>query len=128
MEFKPGAAAEPPEPMEEKWEVEPPGFLGELLHTANRAALAAHSQLELLARTSRPRGPRAAQPVLPGMEAGGRPPSAGETLRSVRTNMGLNQAELAARLSCTQAAVSMAEKGIRPRMAERLLELARRLA
>jgi DNA-binding XRE family transcriptional regulator len=128
MEFKAGAAAEPLEPMEEMWEVQPPGFLSELLQTADRAAFAAHSQLELLARTSRPRGPRAAQPVLPGVEVGGRPPSAGEKLKALRANMGLNQAELAARLDCTQAAVSMAEKGVRPRMAERLLELARRLA
>ena len=65
--------------------------------------------------------------MLPGVETGGQPPGAAELLKHVRRELGLQQAELARRLGVTQAAVSMAEAGKRPRMAERLLEKARRL-
>jgi predicted transcriptional regulator len=39
----------------------------------------------------------------------------------------LQQLELAKKLGVTQAAVSMAEAGKRPKMAQRLLEMARRI-
>ena len=45
----------------------------------------------------------------------------------MRKALKLSQAELAERLKVTQAAISMAEKGKRPRMAQRLFEAARRL-
>ncbi|MEI6236630.1 MAG: helix-turn-helix transcriptional regulator, partial [Planctomycetota bacterium] len=57
----------------------------------------------------------------------GRPPSAGERLKHVRQGLKMQQLELAKLLGVTQAAVSMAEAGKRPKMAQRLLEKARRI-
>ena len=114
---------EPPEPLEEMWSVEPPEFLCELLKTANYSALAMQANLNALA-LSRPSKPA---PMLPGAEAGGRPPGAAELLRGVRKSLKLQQSELARKLGVTQAAVSMAEAGKRPHMAARFLEMARRL-
>jgi len=116
-----------PEPMEEVWQVEPPDFLSELLQTADQGALDAYADIQALAEAA-PRSMRASlQLALPGIKPGGRPPEPAELLRFVRKALGLSQAELAKRLHVTQAAVSMAEKGKRPRMARRLLETARRL-
>ncbi|MCY3021000.1 MAG: hypothetical protein NTW87_18445 [Planctomycetota bacterium] len=95
LELKGGAAELPPEPMEEMWQVEPPEFLGELLKTAEHAALSAQADLDDLAATSRPRASRANQPLLPGMDVGGRPPPPGELLKLLRTHLGMQQTELA---------------------------------
>jgi hypothetical protein len=125
LELKAGAPTAPPEPLEEMWQVAPPEFLREILGSASHAAEFVQSELNELARQT----PKALRPPpqLPGMESGGHPPGAAELLRHVRRELGLQQAELARRLGVTQAAVSMAEAGKRPRMAERLLEKARRL-
>ncbi len=125
LELKAGAPSAPPEPLEEMWQVAPPEFLREILGSASHAAEFVQSELNELARQT----PKALRPPpqLPGMESGGNPPGAAELLRHVRRELGLQQAELARRLGVTQAAVSMAEAGKRPRMAERLLEKARRL-
>ena len=125
LELKAGAPSAPPEPLEEMWQVTPPEFLREILGSATHAAEFVQSELNELARQT----PKALRPPpqLPGMESGGNPPGAAELLRHVRRELGLQQAELARRLGVTQAAVSMAEAGKRPRMAERLLEKARRL-
>ncbi|HYF52348.1 MAG TPA: helix-turn-helix transcriptional regulator [Planctomycetota bacterium] len=128
LELKPNSDVLPPEPLEEMWTVEPPGFLRELLKTAQNGALSVQQDLKSMAESSGPRSTRASQPLLPGVEAGGRPPEASELLKRVRMSLKLQQAELARRLGVTQAAVSMAEAGKRPRMAQRLLELARRLS
>lgn len=127
LELKAGAETLPPEPMEELWTVEPPAFLHELLKTASRSAFTLGHNLHQLALSSPPKAARSREPVLPGMELGGHPPAAAELLRNVRLSLKLQQAELARRLGITQAAVSMAESGRRPRMAARLLDRARRL-
>jgi len=127
FELKGEAAAVLPEPLEEMWQVDPPGFLAELLQSAELGAASAQGDFEALAEAGRPQRARANQPLLPGLGVPGRPPSAAEVLKCVRKALGLSQAALAQRLSVTQAAVSMAEMGKRPRMAKRLLEAARRL-
>jgi len=125
LELIAGARSEHPESLEEMWQVSPPDFLRELLGSARNAADNVRADLAEMARTT----PKALRPppVLPGIEAGGEPPGPAELLKHVRREMGLQQAELARRLGVTQAAVSMAEAGKRPRMAARLLEKARRL-
>ncbi|HEY3321957.1 MAG TPA: helix-turn-helix transcriptional regulator [Planctomycetota bacterium] len=128
LELKPGSQEPPHEPMEEMWTVEPPVFLRELLHAADQAALTTQQQLGTLARTSPPKSERASQPMLPGVDITGRPPEPGELLKQVRQSLRMQQSELAKRLNVTQAAISMAESGLRPKMAQRLLELTRRLA
>ena len=127
FELKGETSALPPEPLEETWQVDPPDFLGELLQTAEQGALSAREGFEALAEAGRPQRARASQPLLPGIGAQGRQPGAAEVLRYVRKALNLSQTQLAERLSVTQAAVSMAEMGKRPRMAQRLLEAARRL-
>lgn len=127
LELKAGAMTMPSEPMEEQWSVTPPDFLIDLLKNADESVLESQQEFRQLAEDCAPRGPRAHGPLLPGMDAGGRPPDAGELLKRVRLALGLQQAELASKLGVTQAAISFAEKGKRPRMAQRLLELARRL-
>lgn len=115
----------PGEPLEEMWRVEPPEFLRDML-LGSEAAAKVQAQIDELARNSFPRGPRTVA-FLPGLEMEGRPPGAGELLKQVRKALKLQQYELAAKIGVTQAAVSMAEAGKRPKMAERLLELARRI-
>jgi len=127
LELKPGGNDMPHEPMEELWQVEPPQFLRDLLKKAEQAALETRSTLDSFINSSGPRSVRASQPILPGVDLNGRPPEPGELLRTVRQSLGLQQSELAKRLSVTQAAISMAEVGKRPRMAKRLLDAARRL-
>lgn len=128
LELKANANEIPAEPMEEMWQVEPPSFLRDLLKTADQGALDVQSELSALALASPPRSTRgASHPLLPGVDIAGRPPGAGELLKKVRIGLNLQQAELARRLNVTQAAVSMAEAGKRPRMAQRLLDAARRL-
>lgn len=91
--------------------------------------LTAQDDLDSLAEHGRPNDAAAAnQLTLPGVRLGGRPPNAPELLQYVRKALRLSQADMAQQLGVTQAAVSMAEKGKRPRMALRLLEAARRLA
>ena len=125
LELKVGARTVVPEPLEELWQVSPPEFLCELLGSASHAAAGVRSELAEMARST----PKALKPpaLLPGVDVGGEPLSDAEKLKFVRREMGLQQAELAKRLGVTQAAVSMAEAGKRPRMAARLLEKARRL-
>jgi len=125
LELKAEAGNEPPEPMEELWTVEAPDFLRQLLKN-DQAAMGVQRDLDALAAAA-PRSTRSNQSLLPGVEIGGRPPDASELLKRVRTTLNLQQAELARRLNVTQAAVSLAEAGKRPKMAQRLLELARRL-
>ncbi|HYG74109.1 MAG TPA: helix-turn-helix transcriptional regulator [Planctomycetota bacterium] len=127
LELKPGGNDLPREPMEEMWQVEPPQFLRDLLKKAEQATLETRSNLESFVQTSAARSTRNSQPLLPGIDSSGRPPEPGELLRKVRQSLGLQQAELAKKLNVTQAAISMAEAGKRPRMAKRLLEAARRL-
>jgi DNA-binding XRE family transcriptional regulator len=127
LELKPNAMTMPPEPMEELWTVTPPEFLVDLLKNADDLIFEAQQEFRQLAENSPARGARTHGPLLPGMDAGGRPPEAGELLKRVRLALGMQQAELASKLGVTQAAISFAEKGKRPRMAQRLLELARRL-
>ncbi|MCW8133562.1 MAG: helix-turn-helix transcriptional regulator [Planctomycetota bacterium] len=114
------------------WTVEAPEFLRSIL--AN--TLAKRVQQGLPASTdAASAGPDAKavakdnpnQSFLPGFEPGGPPPTAAETLKQTRTKLGLSQGQLARRLGVTQAAISMAEAGKRPQMAERLLDAARRL-
>ena len=126
LELKAGAGTTPAEPLEEMWQVDPPHFLRELLRTAEQAALAAQAGLSALAHAGAARSARS-QPLLPGLDVSGRPPEASELLKKVRQSLKLQQSELARRLGVTQAAVSMAEAGKRPKMAQRLLEAARRL-
>jgi DNA-binding XRE family transcriptional regulator len=126
LELKPGGDTLPPEPLEELWTIEPPSFLKELLKNAQDNALSVQQNLHALALASPARG-RAPHPLLPGIDVGGRPPEASELLKKVRITLKLQQAELAKRLGVTQAAVSMAEAGKRPKMAQRLLDMARRL-
>jgi DNA-binding XRE family transcriptional regulator len=126
LELKPGGGALPPEPLEELWTIEPPSFLRELLKTAQSRALSAQADLRALALSSPARGVRS-QPSLPGIDITGRPPDAPDLLKNLRHILKLQQAELAKKLGVTQAAVSMAEAGKRPKMALRLLEMARRL-
>jgi hypothetical protein len=125
LELKSEANFKHPEPLEEMWVVYPPEFLRELLGSARRGAAGLQNQLTELARSA-PKSARPA-PVLPGIELGGRPPEAAELLKRLRQSLGLQQSELARRLGVTQAAVSMAEAGKRPRMAQRLLEQTRRM-
>ena len=126
--MKVGARQTVPEPLEEMWQVSPPEFLRELLGSASHAAAGVRSELADMARAT----PKALKPpaMLPGVDVGGEPRSATPRKLKPRVSareMGLQQAELAKRLGVTQAAVSMAEAGKRPRMAARLLEMARRL-
>ncbi len=125
FELKAQESLHPGEPLEEMWRVDPPDFLRDML-LGSEAAARVQAQIDELARSSFARGPRAL-PILPGLELGGRPPGAGELLKQVRKGLKLQQLELAQKLGVTQAAVSMAEAGKRPKMAERLLELARRI-
>jgi hypothetical protein len=125
LELKSDAGFKHPEPLEETWQVYPPEFLRDLLGSARRGAMGFQHELTEMARSA-PKSTRPS-PILPGIELGGRPPEAAELLKRLRQSMGLQQAELARRLGVTQAAVSMAESGKRPRMAQRLLEQTRRL-
>ena len=124
-ELKHAEISKPGEPLEEVWRVDPPTFLKQLLLN-DSATEQVREQFDELARTSFAKGPRSV-PLLPGFDLGGRPPTSGELLRQVRTGMKMQQSELARRLDVTQAAISMAEAGKRPKMAKRLLEMARRL-
>ena len=126
LELKAEESLHPGEPLEEVWRVEPPEFLRDMLIGSDAAGAKMQAQLDELARTSAARGPRS-YPMLPGFEPGGRPPGAGERLKQVRLALKLQQLELAKKLGVTQAAVSMAEAGKRPKMAQRLLEMARRI-
>ena len=112
-----------PEPLEEMWRVDPPEFLQQLLQTSPVSV----SKPQPSPQTSALPRARPTPPLLPGVDLTGAPPDAGQLLRQVRNSLNLQQAELARRLNVTQAAVSMAESGKRPRMAERLLQAARRL-
>ncbi|HLX63697.1 MAG TPA: helix-turn-helix transcriptional regulator [Planctomycetota bacterium] len=123
-ELKSSETQHPGEPLEETWRVEPPEFLRDMLLGADNGQVQA--ELDEMARTSFARGPRSF-PLLPGFEPGGRPPGAGELLKQVRRGLKMQQLELARKLGVTQAAVSMAEAGKRPKMAQRLLEMARRI-
>lgn len=125
FELKAGETQHPGEPLEEMWRVDPPDFLRDMLLGAD-GARKVQAELEDLARNSAARGPRSF-PMLPGFDPGGRPPPAGELLKQVRMSLNLQQLELAKKLGVTQAAVSMAESGKRPKMAGRLLGLARRI-
>lgn len=117
------------DPLEEIWTVEAPEFLRGILSStlAKRAqqGLPAAVDPQAAQRTELKDSPN--QTLLPGFEASGPPPTAAELLKQVRGKLGLSQGQLAKRLSVTQAAISMAEAGKRPHMAERLLEAARRL-
>jgi DNA-binding XRE family transcriptional regulator len=126
LELKSDESLHPGEPLEEIWRVEPPEFLRDMLIGSDAASAKIQAQLDELARTSAARGPRS-YPMLPGFEPGGRPPGAGERLKQVRLALKMQQLELAKKLGVTQAAVSMAEAGKRPKMAQRLLEMARRI-
>ncbi len=126
LEFKSNESLHPGEPLEEVWRVEPPGFLRDMLLGSDSTGKKLQAELDEMARTSAARGPRAF-PMLPGFDPSGRPPEAGELLKQVRTGLKLQQLELARKLGVTQAAVSMAEAGKRPKMAKRLLEMARRI-
>ncbi len=126
LELKSTESLHPGEPLEEMWRVDPPEFLRDMLIGSDTASAKMQAQLDELARTSAPRGPRA-YPLLPGFEPGGRPPGAGERLKQIRSDLKMQQLELAKKLGVTQAAVSMAEAGKRPKMAQRLLEMARRI-
>lgn len=126
FELKAEESLHPGEPLEEMWRVEPAGFLRDML-LGTEGAAEIQKKIDELARTSAPRGPRS-YPLLPGLEMGGRPPGAGELLKKLRKEQNMQQLELAQKLGVTQAAVSMAESGKRPKMAQRLLEMARRLA
>ncbi|MBI3829834.1 MAG: helix-turn-helix transcriptional regulator [Planctomycetes bacterium] len=118
--------------LEEMWTVEAPDFLRSIL--AN--TLAKRAQQGLPANAAEPADGEAArtakdnpnQTFLPGFEAGGPPPTSAALLKQARTKLGLSQGQLAGRLGVTQAAISMAEAGKRPRMAERLLDATRRLS
>lgn len=119
------------DPLEEMWTVEAPDFLRSIL--AN--TLAKRAQQGLPSNAADPADSDAArtakdspnQTFLPGFEAGGPPPTHAAQLKQARTKLGLSQGQLAGRLGVTQAAISMAEAGKRPRMAERLLDATRRL-
>jgi ribosome-binding protein aMBF1 (putative translation factor) len=125
------------EAAEELWQVEPPVFLRDLLATTNARRL----EHEQAAAERRPEPPamqwpahlehigteEGAQAHLPGMESSGAPPAVHEVLREVRSKLKLSQTQLARKLGVTQAAISMAERGRRPQMAQRLLAAARRL-
>ena len=126
LELKADESLHPGEPLEEMWRVEPPEFLRDMLLGSDTTGKKVQDELDEIARTSAPRGPRSF-PMLPGFEPGGRPPGAGERLKQVRIALKMQQLELAKKLGVTQAAVSMAEAGKRPKMAQRLLELARRI-
>ncbi|MCZ7649533.1 MAG: helix-turn-helix domain-containing protein [Planctomycetota bacterium] len=117
------------EPLDENWIVEAPYFLKELLATtlAKRAEQGLPAAGAPQARPRKEKEAPEATPLLPGFEAEGPPPHAGELLKQVRVKLGLSQGKLAKELKVTQAAVSMAEAGKRPQMAERLYEQARRL-
>ncbi|MGD0088668.1 MAG: helix-turn-helix transcriptional regulator [Planctomycetota bacterium] len=127
FELKGEAETPPPEPLEEMWQVEPPEFFKDLLETAEQSASYTRHDWQELAAAGRPQRARSSQPLLPGLQLGDHPPDASEMLKLVRQALNLSQAKLAQRLNVTQAAVSMAEMGKRPRMARRLLEAARRL-
>jgi DNA-binding XRE family transcriptional regulator len=126
LELKASESLHPGEPLEEVWRVEPPEFLRDMLLGADHAGTQVQAELEEIARSSFARGPRSF-PMLPGFEPGGRPPGAGDLLKQVRNGLRMQQLELAKKLGVTQAAVSMAEAGKRPKMAQRLLEMARRI-
>src|SRR5207248_2487375 len=114
FELKSGESLHPGEPLEEMWCVEPPAFLRDML-LKDSSGKKMREELSEIARNSFARGPRSF-PALPGFDLGGRPPSAGELLKIVRQALKLQQLELARKLGVTQAAVSMAEAGKRPRM------------
>jgi DNA-binding transcriptional regulator YiaG len=108
--------------LDESWTVEAPLFLRALIEKT-----AAESAALEQAAKSEAANPAFEQPNLPGMDLIGPPPHEGQLLRIVRKKLGMSQGELAAALDVTQAAVSMAESGKRPNMAERLFQRARRL-
>ena len=73
LELKAGESRHPGEPLEEMWRVEPPPFLRDMLIGSDVSGLKVQEELDELARTSAPKGPRAF-PLLPGFEMGGRTP------------------------------------------------------
>jgi hypothetical protein len=146
LQQKAGGLREGLDPLEEAWQVEAPLFLRQMLaqtlarRAAHQLAAAppggpgldrglrrAEAETGGEALPSPPPPRPSFEPALPGVEPGGAPPTAAELLRQVRVKLGLSQKQLARRLSITQAAVSMAEAGRRPRMAARLLAETRRL-
>jgi hypothetical protein len=106
---------------DETWRMEPPHYLPELLHRASRAPVLEGSQTDLA------RAAPFKQPMLPGLEGTAERAADGEVLRLLRERLGLSQGQLARTLGYTQAAISMAEAGKRPKMAGKILEAARRL-
>ena len=126
------------DPLDEVWIVEAPMFLRQILISAASSmpppppGQGWPNTLALGSGETPPPGmetqwANANHPTLPGVELGGMPPHAGDLLRQVRNKLGLSQSQMAQKLGVTQAAVSMAEAGRRPRMAEKLYDLARRL-
>lgn len=113
-----GGAAGP----DEIWRIEPPHFLSELLHRANRTLDPGAEQPTETATQGSPE-----QPLLPGLEGTAEYVGDGEVLRLFRERLGLSQGQLARTLGYTQAAISMAEAGKRPRMVRKILMAARRL-
>jgi len=111
---------------DEVWQVEAPCFLPELLKTHRETpALPANADApEVWAPKP---APRTKQPMLPGLEGVADDAHPGELLRMERERVGLSQGELAKTLGYTQAAISMAEAGKRPKMARKLLAAARQL-
>jgi hypothetical protein len=106
---------------EETWRMEPPHYLPELLHRASHPPVLEANQSDLARASS------VQQPMLPGLEGTAENVADGEVLRLLRERLGLSQGQLARTLGYTQAAISMAEAGKRPKMAGKILEAARRL-
>jgi DNA-binding XRE family transcriptional regulator len=118
--LKPATPGNPGE--DEIWQIEPPHFLPELLHRASRVSLQTNGSAPDFARNT-----PAEEPMLPGMEGMTERTSEGEMLRLLRERLGLSQGQLARTLGYTQAAISMAEAGKRPRMAKKIIEAARQI-
>jgi len=98
----------------EPWRIDAPAVLRHLMEPALPIELEAPLEVS-------------DEPTLPGIELDGAPPHTGEMLREIRKKLGFSQLELARALALTQAAISMAESGKRPRMAQQILDAARRL-
>jgi len=110
---------------DEVWQVEPPHFLPELLKVEPQTPSLPGTEREPSVWV--PPSPRTVQPMLPGLEGAAERTHSGELLRLERERLGLSQGELARTLGYTQAAISMAEAGKRPKMAVKLLNAARQL-
>lgn len=107
---------------DEVWRIEPPHYLPELLQRASRAPLPTPGAIPDIARST-----PTDQPMLPGLEGTAEKVADGEVLRMLRERLGLSQGQLARTLGYTQAAISMAEAGKRPRMTRKIIEAARRI-